>query len=85
MAQPAAFHWLPDKHARLLTGVPLKLLGGKPAFLSSLHVNEKPLGILVGCRPRTADGELDVAFAGFKQIAAATREGLQKSRKPTRR
>ena len=82
MAQPAAFHWIPAKHARALSGLPLKLLGDKPAFLYSLHVNDKPLGILVGCRPRTADGEPDAAFAAFKQIVTATREGLQRARKP---
>ncbi|MGR9090041.1 MAG: hypothetical protein ACU85U_05625 [Gammaproteobacteria bacterium] len=84
LARRAAFHWLPDKQAHLLTGLPLKLLGGKPAFLYSLHVNDKPLGLLVGCRPRMADGETDAAFAAFKRIATVTRESLQGSLKPAR-
>jgi hypothetical protein len=81
MAKPAGFQWLPGKHARALAGLPLKLLGNKPAFLYSLHVEEKPLGILIGCRPQAADGTLDTGFAAFKQIAVATRNGLQQSHK----
>ncbi len=80
MAKPAAFHWQADKHARALAGLPLKLLGGKPAFLYSLHINGKPLGILVACRPRVSGDELDTGFAAFKHIATATRDGLQRSR-----
>jgi len=77
MAKPAAFHWQADKHPRALAGLPLKLLGGKPAFLYSLHINGKPLGILVACRPRVSGDELDTGFAAFKRIATATRDGLQ--------
>lgn len=82
MAKPAAFQWLPDRHARALAGLPLKLVGDKPAFFYSLHVNEKPLGILVACRPLAAAGTLDAGFAAFKRIAVATRDGLQSSHSP---
>lgn len=82
MAKPAAFQWLPEKHARALAGLPLKLVGDKPAFLYSLHVDEKPLGILIGCRPRAAADTLDDGFVAFKRIAVATRDGLQNSRSP---
>ena len=62
--------------------LPLKLVGDKPAFFYSLHVNEKPLGILVACRPLAAAGTLDAGFAAFKRIAVATRDGLQSSHSP---
>lgn len=80
LAKPAAFQWLPDKHAHTLAGMPLKLLGGKPAFLYSLHVNAQPLGILLGCRPDAAAGAPGAGFAAFKQIVVATRDGLQQAR-----
>ena len=85
MAKAAAFHWLPERHGHLLTGLPPELLGGKPAFLYSLHVNEKPLGVLIACCPHTVDGDRDAAFAAFKRIGAVTREGLQRSVKPARK
>lgn len=82
MAKPAAFQWLPEKHALALAALPLKLLGDKPAFFYSLHINEKPLGILIGCRPRATAVTLDAGFSAFKQIAVATRDGLQRQRSP---
>lgn len=85
MARPAAFHWLREKHGHLLTHLPPALIGGNSAFLYSLHVNEKPLGVLIGCCPHTREAKPGAAFAAFKRIGAVTREGLQRSLEPARK
>ena len=72
--------WQPDKHQHLVSGLALKLMGDKPAMLYSLVIAGKPLGILLACRPPTAqlrDSDFDV----FKQLCSATKSAFETARK----
>jgi hypothetical protein len=76
LKREAAFHWLPENHKSLLSGLPLQLFGEKAGFLFSLVVADKPLGIILGCRPLTAPAQHAAAFRKFKQICIETRNAL---------
>jgi len=85
MGKAAGFQWGPEKHGKTLKGLPLKLMGGKDAFFYSLHVDDKPLGILVGCRPAGDSAAIESSFERFKKIGGATRDALRESRRSRKR
>lgn len=72
----AAFHWLADEHKNSLAAIPLKLLGDKDGLLFSMHIEGKPIGLIMACRPAGADHLTPQQFKTFKQLCSTTTNAL---------
>ena len=53
-AKEATFHFIPEKHATTVSGVPEKLLGGSEGFFQSIHAGGKSIGVIMACRRKDA-------------------------------
>lgn len=78
MEREGVIHWDPTKHKSGLDRLALKLLGKKHGLFCSLHLEGKPLGIIMACRPRA---ELSSEqLQAFKLISRKTTQAVALSR-----